>query len=102
MSSLLQKSRDNSTWTTNIWSLNSPFDSTQPQTAEEMALATKRGPDFPSNLEEQEGVARDQSYLENTYDLFKDKNIWGIGTETPSTSIWAQLNSTDVPPTDPK
>ena len=79
--------------------------------AEEMAMATKRGPNFPGDLGEQGDVARDrmpagggQSYLENTYGLFEDKNIWGIGIDTPSTSnlSWAQLNSTEVPPTDPK
>jgi hypothetical protein len=94
-------------WASNIWSLDSALNSTQQHTAEDRAMAAKPGSGFPGNLAEQRGMACDrmpagngQSFLENTYDLFKDKNIWGIGTETPSTSIlsWAQLKSTEIPP----
>jgi hypothetical protein len=49
------------------------------------------------------GSGRNQSsFLENTYDLFQDKSIWGASTETPSTNIlpWSQLKSTDLPPAD--
>ena len=109
---IFQKSRDSSSWANNIWSLDSPFNSTQPHAAEERGVAAKHGgPVFPGDLDEQ-STTRDrmpagggnQSYLENTYDLFQDKNIWGIGTETPSTSLlsWAQLKPTEIPPTDPK
>ena len=48
------------------------------------------------------GSGRNQSsFLENTYDLFQDKSIWGAAsTETPSANVlpWAQLKSTDLPP----
>lgn len=101
----LQNKRD-STWPNATWSLDSPFNSS----LDRGEATSQHVVGFPSR-DQHHSVPSDRqpggpqsSFLENTYDLFRDKSIWGIGTETPSANIlpWAQLKSTELPPTDPK
>ena len=102
---VLQNKRD-STWPNATWSLDSPFNSSLDRggaTSQHVVGFPGRDQHHSVPSERQPGAPQ-SSYLENTYDLFRDKSIWGIGTETPSANIlpWAQLKSTELPPTDPK
>ena len=77
-----------------MWSLTSPFEAqTQYSTFPNHETASQQPPQTSSELST---GSNNLSYLENTYDLFKDQSIWGLGSEMASSGSlsWAQPKPT--------
>ena len=99
---LLQKQVEPLSTLTNIWSLNPQLNSSKvPERQSNLGFPTKE-PVVVGDRMSAVGSGRGNQFLENTYDLFQDKSIWGIAMETPSANTlpWAQLKSTDLLPAD--
>ena len=88
-----------SNWSDSVWSLASPFSSSEAQTQQYSAFPnreTASQQQSPQTSSELSTSSNNLSYLENTYDLFKDQSIWGLGSEMASSGrgSWAQPKTT--------